>query len=350
MANGTDCGRVSTPPQGVNQPCAADHAYHKQTLTAGERAGLLSSPHIQIKPELQAVLDWLRNAHSRDSFDKDAVDRVEFPLPVDQYEQFKELEEVNGCDFAYRKHDFDPDAEILAIRMQGLKHELIAEDVKALLGRFIAESQKHADPSVAAFASSLRALGSSDLKYPSMICGHPIVRNPDFSFRSKENIVFPVVVGEVAISQSTQDLQSKTKGYIQGTLGRIRTVLCIDVDYPGKKGARFSVWRAKFDKTGKFQGVECDDTVEIRSKDGVKNPDGKVGLVLSLEDFCPARGVTDIAPLKSVTMTLSTNDLYDIIEAAEADQQQAKQGEEAELKAVVEEFKDFKARKHWQAP
>ncbi|OQU96338.1 hypothetical protein CLAIMM_02436 [Cladophialophora immunda] len=314
MATNQERGSVSTLHNNEINPGAADHARLQDTSTSDSGCESPSAAGRQIKPELQALIDWLEEGKSDDS-----VDRINFPLPFEQYEQFKELGMVEDGKLAGRRFrfDYDGDDEILTIRMPDLRYDIIAGEAEDLLRDFIKESRKHTNPAIAAFASSVMSLYTSDLHYPAMISTHMTEHTPDLSFGSAFNAKYPTMVGEVANSQTTNQLQSKAKWYIQGSRGGIRTVLYIDVDYPGKKGARFSVWRAKFDDDGGFQGAECDDAVEIRSKDGLKNPEGKAGLVLSLEDFCAIGEVTDVTPLKSVTMTLCTDKLYDLIELAE---------------------------------
>ncbi|OAP53777.1 hypothetical protein AYL99_12020 [Fonsecaea erecta] len=292
-----------------------------------------ASPKEHYEPELRQVVDWLRTRHST----RDVPDRIEFRLPVEQFQKFQDLVQAGG-EFSDQKlkYDYSPDRdhETLTLRMAGSRHEIVLSGLNERLVAFVRQAQKHLEPSIAEFASPLLPTLSSGLYYPSRGGGGETERQPNCSVTSRKHPRYPVLIGEVAASQTSQALESLAQEYIELTNGQIRTVITIDLDYPMAMGAvRVSVWRAKFAEDGKFDRVTRDD-VEIRSQDGVKSPHAQVALSLSLEDFAPGGEVKHHADLQSVTLTISGDELLTIVEAAES-MQAAREAFEAQWKDQV---------------
>ncbi|KAK5441415.1 hypothetical protein LTS15_011284 [Exophiala xenobiotica] len=310
-----------------SQQCPALRQDHAEDCAADHSSPIdePSFPHIsasedakeRYKFELQELVTYLRKLPYHHW---DADDRItEFFLPAEQYQQFEELARCGEFAGAHLKYDYSYASETLALRMASIKHEIIVEHLKRRLISFIDRAENNTESSMAEFAASLIPTGSAQVRYPSKDGKGNIERRPDLTIRTEKNPEYPVLVGEVALSQTTQELQKLAQEYIEQTEGNIRTVITIDLDYPTGKGAYLLVWRANFGEDGKFKGVACDDAVEIRNKDGGKNPNRQAGLFLSLQDFAFIPGVDKDADLQSVAPigTVSTDDLYAALERAE---------------------------------
>lgn len=159
------------------------------------------------------------------------------------------------------RYDYSYASQTLALRMPGIRHEIIVDLLKRCLNSFIDREKDKMESSMAKFAASLVPTGSADLYYSFKDAKSTIKRQPDLSITAEKNPKYPVLVGEVALSQTTKELQNLAQEYIEHTRGHIRTVIIVDLDYPRGKGAWLSVWKAKFGEDGKFEGVACDDAV-----------------------------------------------------------------------------------------
>ncbi|KAH9204659.1 hypothetical protein DL95DRAFT_471291 [Leptodontidium sp. 2 PMI_412] len=100
--------------------------------------------------------------------------------------------------------------------------------------------------------------GGSDLRFE----GHYAERQPDVGFRhlnppqtkKKPKSPYPAFIIEVAASQTSEDLENMAYDYINGSKGKIKTVVGIDVGYKkqnvlknkySSKLATISIWKAK---------------------------------------------------------------------------------------------------------
>ncbi|KAK6371711.1 hypothetical protein LTS17_008534 [Exophiala oligosperma] len=281
-------------------------------ITASENA---EQPY---KFELQALVTYLRDRQG--GLRRSDAERNDFFLPAEQFKQFDELAEGGEFSGTRVRYDYSYATETLTLILHGIKHEFIVAYLNSCLTSFIGGVKDKAEPSMANFAASLRPTLSAALYYPFKNPKGRDQRSPDVSFIGVKNAEYPVLVGEVAVSQTTKELHKRAQEYIEQTQGRIRTVITVDVDHPVGKGARLLVWRAKFGEDEKFEGVACGDAVEIRNKDGVKNPDSQAGLFLSLEDFGFVRGTdgedTDLQSVADVNVA-NMDDLCKVLEYAE---------------------------------
>ncbi|OAP55614.1 hypothetical protein AYL99_09765 [Fonsecaea erecta] len=276
----------------------------------------------QLKPDLKKLVVWLTGGCD----DPDLAAHVEFPLPVDQFAQLEVLLHGEGAFEGFGlRYDYDADVEVLTVRKPNPKHGIIVAMTARRLRILITELHKHKQPFAASLASSLGSPYSAMMKYPSTASTCEIKRSPDIDIRSQmgDDLV-PVLVGEVGSSQTVKSVNTKCKEYIQNTQGATRTAFAIDLGDPNGKLAYISIWRAIFDDGGKFQGATRDETVVIRNNDGNQNPDCKAGIVLTLEDFCPVEVTPRGVDLKSITMTLSITELFDVLEFAEEREEAAR--------------------------
>ncbi|WYZ36470.1 hypothetical protein EsH8_XV_000023 [Colletotrichum jinshuiense] len=72
------------------------------------------------------------------------------------------------------------------------------------------------------------------------------VAQPDLSFIDDESIL-PSLVGEIAYSQTTQDVEAKAMSYIADSQGEIRAVFILDIEYPEAEVATVSLLTAHQD-------------------------------------------------------------------------------------------------------
>ncbi|KIW14180.1 hypothetical protein PV08_06961 [Exophiala spinifera] len=306
-----DSQQGSTLRQSHAEICPADHTdlsgdSSNSLLAHGERCGTVDQPSFpniaasgdaeqQYQFELQEVARYLRSSPYNDQ-------RPEFFLPAEQFQQFEEeLERRRGFAGARPKYDYSYATGTLTLRMPSHMHEALVADLNQSLIGFLLEARKNKETPVSSFAKSIFPMASADVRYPSKDGTDDVLRQPDFEFRTVEHPEYPVLIAQE---------------YIEQTEGHIRTVIAIDLNYPKGKGAQLLVWRAKFGEDGKFEGIAC-DSMEIRSKDGAKNPNSQARLVISLQDFTFGQGKDEDVGLQSVTVTLLADDLYSVLERME---------------------------------
>jgi len=83
---------------------------------------------------------------------------------------------------------------------------------------------------------------------------------PDDQFRYP-NTLYPCVVIEISHSQKREMLSHLADDYILGSDGKIRVVICLDIEYRGSKKATLSVWRARIERNN--LGEEYLDAVQV---------------------------------------------------------------------------------------
>ncbi|OAP53700.1 hypothetical protein AYL99_12126 [Fonsecaea erecta] len=316
---------------------AEDVATHKLLLTSDDKSKLQQAapsspdpPSPEYPFELQQLANFLRNRpRSNDHI-------IEFFLPVEQYQQLSELS-IDGRFAGSRlRYDYSSATETLALRMIGGKHESLTQYLNNRLRSFLDR------PAIIEHTSSLRYHGSADLEYPSRCGNGYIVHEPDISITNLNKPTYPVVVVEVAHAQSTKELHNLAREYIEQTEGHIQTVITLDFDYPRGKGAYLTVWKARFGEDGRFKEVARGDIVEIRNRDGVKNPDPRAGVSLSLRDF----GVTRLRTRADYqVLTILGDDVYARLEEWEQENELVKVAR-ADFLARVQARSDLKRRRN----
>ena len=163
-----------------------------------------------------------------------------------------------------RSHRFDyaPIPGLLEIRVTSPIHESfvdsLTEEIKLKLKAIAAGSPpacRGNPPSdrVRDFARSLVSAGSSRIRYRSSNAGGDENNNlqpqlarqqPDGQFLTP-GTKFPGLVFEVAYSQTPRKLKKKAERYMDGSEGKIQTVLGINIPYgDGKEPATVSLWKA----------------------------------------------------------------------------------------------------------
>ncbi|OQU96241.1 hypothetical protein CLAIMM_02350 isoform 2 [Cladophialophora immunda] len=272
-----------------------------------------------LDPQLKHVLEWAESPSLTAT-----TDYIEFPLAPPQFEELKKLEQLGlfcGENFRY---DYSEADEILAFRMAGGGHEWIKGRLTMKISQGLADAAARDDNSHSAreFALLPTSLGGSSLLNfrSSTVADKKERRSPDAQFLSDRSRRpwLPSLIIEVAWTQTTKSLEKLAYEYIRGSNGRIRTVIGFDVNPSARKGATVYVWRAVFNQDN--IAVACDST-EIRSVSGIKNPDPQAGLRLTLEDFAYSRNPEEYPDLDAVVIFIPVDDLYEILEEAEAAQE-----------------------------
>jgi hypothetical protein len=97
----------------------------------------------------------------------------------------------------------------------------------------------------ATFAEKIRPTNSATIEF---IASRDTKHSPDASFTHVQ-AKYPGIVIEVSYSQKRQDLPLLAYDYIIGSMGNIKVVVGIDLEYTGKK-ATLSVWRPQIRVNG----------------------------------------------------------------------------------------------------
>ena len=129
-------------------------------------------------------------------------------------------------------------------------HNYVAEQMNDIIREQLKDFKGLLGTRTAQIAKNLYGIGSADIKFPSRIRGKENKKSPDKSYGHRPCKGYPALVIEVAWSQRPLDLPKLAKRYIQGTKGRIRTVIGVNLEYQRTAEvtaggpASFLVWRA----------------------------------------------------------------------------------------------------------
>ncbi|KAI1839366.1 hypothetical protein JX266_014423, partial [Neoarthrinium moseri] len=148
------------------------------------------------------------------------------------------------------RFDYDPEGNILTVRMPSPVHDffasLLANQITAFLDR-VAERDDETGKFAASISNgtSSRILlrGSSFEGLPTTT--QPMQRQPDAQFQHSD-AAYPGVVLEISYSQNGKNLDKLAWDYILKSNGAIRVVIGIDLDYSGTHESSISIWRAVF--------------------------------------------------------------------------------------------------------
>ncbi|KAH6716447.1 hypothetical protein BKA61DRAFT_343016 [Leptodontidium sp. MPI-SDFR-AT-0119] len=241
---------------------------------------------------------------------------------LSESEYWELLERVQGespkfQEFWYNKLRYDCcfRTSSFFIKMPGIIHET----VKDMVRESVDEQLK------AAKCDIKSAGGGSDLRFE----GHYAERQPDVGFRhlnppqtkKKPKSPYPAFIIEVAASQTSEDLENMAYDYINGSKGKIKTVVGIDVGYKkqnvlknkySSKLATISIWKAKT----KGRDVEVQKVLDAKP---FRNADGSYAefhdVFFTYNDFTiytqPPR------PKEPFRISISSKFLFDSLVAGE---------------------------------
>jgi len=135
--------------------------------------------------------------------------------------------------------------------MPGKLHEHVAGRINRIILRQLDAFMEQIGNKTAQVAKSIYELESADIKLPSRFRGgKKNKKSPDKSYGHEPCGGYPALVIEVAWSQRPLDLLKLAKRYIEGSKGRIRIVIGVDLEYQRSPAAtpatpaRFFIWRA----------------------------------------------------------------------------------------------------------
>jgi hypothetical protein len=150
-------------------------------------------------------------------------------------------------DRTVRRHDYDPDRELLVIRMPSPIHKVFS----ASLGEFLRDELSriaHRQDEAGEFATQIESARSSRIflrertSETGEIC-YPLRRQPDEQFQHK-SATYPGVVIEVSYSQDGRNLRRLAQEYILYSNGDIKLVIGIDIN--DEKDCTVSLWRPRY--------------------------------------------------------------------------------------------------------
>jgi hypothetical protein len=129
-------------------------------------------------------------------------------------------------------------------------HDSVAEEIhdRIILQRDAFKGQ--VGTRTAELAGSIYGIGSAKEKFPARSKGKKNGKCPDKSYLHKPCKGYPALVIEVAWSERPLNLRESAKKYFQGSKGKIRTMVGIDLQYrritPADPAtpASFLIWRA----------------------------------------------------------------------------------------------------------
>ncbi|KEY66211.1 hypothetical protein S7711_09224 [Stachybotrys chartarum IBT 7711] len=162
-----------------------------------------------------------------------------------------------------RYFDYDPDREILTIRMPTPIHEFFTASLNRYIERQL-ESIASRPGEAGEVASKIESGGSSRILLregiPEGNC--PLQHHPDGQF-FYEHGKYPIVVLEISYSQARKRLRKLAQDYILYSNGNIKLVIGIDINYKNKESqeATVSLWRPKYTRQD-----EDDDVLEVEQK------------------------------------------------------------------------------------
>lgn len=147
-----------------------------------------------------------------------------------------------------RRHDYDPDRELLATRMPSPTHEVFSRSLAKHLQDQLDKIARREDEA-GRFASNIISGGTARILLQEETSGRgessrPRRRQPDEQFLHKD-ATYPGVVIEVSYSQDGRDLRRLAQDYILYSNGDIKLVIGIDIINEDKE-CTVSSWRPRY--------------------------------------------------------------------------------------------------------
>ena len=123
-------------------------------------------------------------------------------------------------------------------------HELVNLHVPPLVDKALRKIGKGKD-ATAKYARTVLPYGQAKVLLE--IDTKEITRCPDASFK-RVGDKFPVMIIEVAYSETKEHMQDKTKTYVNGSKGNVRILIEIDLDYPKVLAPSVSLWLTRYEE------------------------------------------------------------------------------------------------------
>ncbi|KAL5116038.1 hypothetical protein ACEQ8H_006049 [Pleosporales sp. CAS-2024a] len=239
-------------------------------------------------------------------------------------EEYAEIERLLSCDEALSgyvenkiRYDYDLENHQLVVRMPTRLHEFFLDGVEYAIRRRL-ETIRSGTGDAARFAGKVRTARSTEIFFP-VENGSPDAKSkyePDTSFWH-DDAKYPGIIIEVAYSQRKKKLDRLAENYLLDSKTNVQVVVGLDIEY-GKKEpskATFTIWRVRVvgDELRVVKEVEDE---AFRDEQG--NPTMHPGLQFHLSDFACKRLTKDIIGCIGGEVVVSTHELCQHLEVAEA--------------------------------
>ncbi|KAG4291591.1 hypothetical protein FPRO06_13812 [Fusarium proliferatum] len=221
---------------------------------------------------------------------------------------------VEKIEATFRRFDYDPRYDRIAIRMPGIVHESFVREFDVHL-RFQLRSLglQHQNTITGDFINKIRSYGSADMKLATNSSNTPnakgLTRSPDASFALKDAGLSGIVV-EVAYSEDGKKLPGLARDYILRSHGKIKVVIGFDINRDNMPST-ISVYKVRKTRsdTGRLR-LEA-EPVTFRNSD---NTTASGELTLSLHDFADDKRCEGVDDLR---ISMPYNELSTILGEAE---------------------------------
>lgn len=258
---------------------------HNQPLHPATKGDPLTHPPPGQKSFHQAHLVIAPSKHTQSRTDTIKLSEIEIQLAEGDYSYLVHTLERDTALWNYAQdktqYYYHDETRIIDVTMPRPVHESLLESVKyELLFQLKAIGKQGGKKEE--FANKVKQTGSPDTSFKYV----KNVYRPDSTFKHKD-AHFPGVILEVAGSQTHKNLDRLAEAYLVHSVGNIRAVIGLKVQYYGKsRKATLSIWRPQlFDGSdGPELRAVCKVANEVfRDDDG--NPVDSPGIQLRLSDF-----------------------------------------------------------------
>ncbi|RYC59230.1 hypothetical protein CHU98_g6980 [Xylaria longipes] len=150
-------------------------------------------------------------------------------------------------------------------------HEHVTRSLGNLVGSWLLRlrERRNGSKKVSEAARSIVIHGSADISLKGIG-----IRQAHNSYRHLQS-KFPELVVEIAWSEPVSDLRESAEAFIEETSGGVRTVIRLNLTevYEARKrnetgDAKLSIWRAKFDSSGRYSGIEKNEDRVYQNRAG----------------------------------------------------------------------------------
>ncbi|KAI1423228.1 hypothetical protein F5Y12DRAFT_758700 [Xylaria sp. FL1777] len=193
---------------------------------------------------------------------------------------------LRNCFQTKLRYEYLPSKCLFIIHMITPLHEHVTRRLDTLVINWLdsLETNRKSSKEVVEAARSMVMQGAANVPLSGISN-----RQPDNSYRHKK-CKFPGLVVKVAWGEPLPDLQESAKAFITESRGAVRTVVGINLTeiYEARKkgqsgNAVFFVWKAKFNSSGRYSGIEKGEDRVFQNRAG-RTVTSTV-LELSFEDF-----------------------------------------------------------------
>ncbi|KAI9781061.1 MAG: hypothetical protein M1839_006338 [Geoglossum umbratile] len=225
------------------------------------------------------------------------------------------------------RFDYDRETRTIVFRLPSTVHEIftgqVVREIESQLKRI---SEDESRPNIAAIAGSIVCEWSADIYVYGPNRDHKSsMHSPDASFML-QGAGYPCIVVETSYSQKEKDLPCLADDYIVGSLGNIKVVIGLDIEFEGSKKATVSVWHSvtvlsthtqlttfpilthsevefEDDETPYLYAKKTMDDILFRNSDGSPVSPSNAALRLPFSTFLPSGTALSADVALSITFT-----------------------------------------------